>query len=134
MPSPAPNPAVADLVDLVAVAAALGSSGAAEDLHEAIGLAEESDPAAAALLRRLAVEEPVAEVDDVVAQLVRVAIQRALRALEAEARRSPDRAAELAQEANQVRGALERLDEQPADRGAVEGLVAWLAGRGEEDG
>ncbi|MCK4176485.1 DNA primase [Aciditerrimonas ferrireducens] len=112
----------------------LGALLAAEDLHEAIGLAEETDPAAAALLRRLAVEEPVAEVDDVVAQLVRVAVQRALRALEAEARRSPERAAELAQEANQVRSTLERLDEQPADREAVEGLVAWLAGRGEEDG
>jgi len=107
---------------------------AAEDLHEAVGLAERADPEAGALLRRLAVEEPVAEADDVVAQLIRVAVLRALRSLEGRARQAPEQAADLARQAQQVRAALERLEADPADREAAGSLVAWLAGRGEEDG
>ena len=61
-----------------------------DDLHQAVEAAEDDDPRVAGLLRRLAVEEPATDADDVVVQLVRNASRRALAVAEAQVRLSPD--------------------------------------------
>ena len=48
------------------------------DLHKAIRRAEDDSPDVAVLLRRLAVEEPAADADDVVVQLVWIAAAASL--------------------------------------------------------
>ncbi|MDA8071468.1 MAG: DNA primase [Actinomycetota bacterium] len=107
----------------------------AEDhLHRAIEHAGAVDPPAAQLLCRIAVEEPAAEADDVIAQLVRNAVRRALGALQTELRLAPERLAELAAETAEVRGYLEELEAGTPDPLVFERLLAWLGRRGEEDG
>jgi len=103
----------------------------ADDLHDAIAGAEEGDPRVAALLRRLAVEEPAANADDVIVTLVRNASRRALAEWEYQARLSPDSVAEFAPAIARVRHDLDELE--VADRGteAAGRLLAWLVGRGE---
>jgi hypothetical protein len=103
----------------------------ADDLHDAIAGAEEGDPRVAALLRRLAVEEPAANADDVIVTLVRNASRRALAEWEYQARLSPDSVAEFAPAIARVRYDLDELE--VADRGteAAGRLLAWLVGRGE---
>ena len=61
-----------------------------DDLHEAVEAAEDHDPRVASLLRRLAVEEPATDADDVVVTLVRNASRRALAVAEAQVRLSPE--------------------------------------------
>ena len=75
--------------------AAFTALSAAGDLHEAIRCVEDESPDVAALLRRLAVEEPAADADDVVVQLVWIASRRALADLDSEVRLSPDAFARL---------------------------------------
>jgi DNA primase len=103
----------------------------ADDLHDAITAAEEGDPRVAALLRRLAVEEPAAHADDVIVTLVRNASRRALAEWESQARLAPDSVAKFAPAIARVRYDLDELEE--ADRGneAAGRLLAWLVGRGE---
>jgi DNA primase len=107
---------------------------ASESLHQAISDAEDHDPDVAALLRRLTVEEPAADADDVVVQLVRIASRRALADVEAQARLTPDAVSELAAVTARVRRDLEELDEPERGADAAGRLLAWLAGSGEENG
>jgi DNA primase len=105
---------------------------AADTLQEALDEAEDEDPELAGLLRRLLVEEPTADADDVVVQLVRVASRRALADLQAQARLSPDAIASLAPLIARVRRDLEDLDDAALAVDAAGRLLAWLSGGGEE--
>ncbi|MEO7443084.1 MAG: toprim domain-containing protein, partial [Acidimicrobiales bacterium] len=111
----------ADETHLAAFRALAGAS----TLHEALAGAPSE---AAALLQRLAVEEPTAEVVDVLSRVVREAAWRALSALEAEVRADPDRAGEAAAAVAWLKRELEILP----DLGAVDRLVPWLVRWGEE--
>lgn len=113
--------------------AAFDALVAEDDLHLAIERAEQDDPAVATLLRKMAVEEPAANADDVVVQMIRVAVHHALRRLQAEARLAPERLAELAAETAQVRGDLAAVEGDRPEPDAADRLVAWLGRRGEED-
>ncbi|HMK63702.1 MAG TPA: DNA primase [Acidimicrobiales bacterium] len=106
----------------------------AESLPEALELAEDRDPNLPGLLRRLMVEEPTADADDVVVQLVRIASRRALADVEAEARLSPDAIERLAPIIARVRGDLDDLDEASGGIIAADRLLAWLSERHEESG
>jgi DNA primase len=106
----------------------------AEDLRDALEIAEEHDDDVAGLLRRLIVEEPRADADDVVAQLVRIASRRALADVEAQARLSPDAFSRLAPLTARVRHDLDELDDPGTGIAAADRLLAWLAGDGEESG
>jgi hypothetical protein len=103
-----------------------------DDLHQAVDAAERDDPEVARLLRRLAVEEPAADADDVIVVLVRNATRRALADLEVEARLSPESLGDLASVTARVRLDLEDLDDPEHAVAASERLVAWLVERGEE--
>jgi len=105
-----------------------------EDLQQALDLAEERDPELAGLLRRLMVEEPTADADDVVVQLVRIASRRALADVETEARLSPDAIERLAPVIAQVRADLDDLDEATGGIIAADRLLAWLSERHGESG
>jgi DNA primase len=97
----------------------------AKTLHEAI---EEAEPEAAALLRRLAVEEADAEPVDVVANLVRLATLRVLADFEVEARAS--------QSIMDLTWPKQRLEDLRDDETRVEAatqLVAWLVRSAEEE-
>jgi DNA primase len=102
----------------------------ADDLHDAIAAAEEADPNVAALLRRLAVEEPAADADDVIVTLVRNASRRALASWESQARLAPDSIAEFAPAIARVRHDLDELEETERGTEATGRLLAWLVGRG----
>jgi hypothetical protein len=99
---------------------------AAPTLSEAI---DDADPEVAALLHRLAVEEPdpTAESDDVLAHLVRLAGLRALAGIEAEVRLNP-----RAVDVGWVKHNLEALADSDRRVEAAAQLVAWLSGAGEE--
>ena len=103
----------------------------ADDLHGAIAQAEETDPRLGDLLRRLAVEEPAVDADDVIVTLVRNASRRALSEWESQARLSPDQVAEFAPAIARVRHDLDELEEPDRGNEAVDRLLAWLLGRGE---
>jgi len=105
----------------------------AGSLHEAIGAAEEESPDVAILLRRLAVEEPAADADDVVVQLVWIASRRALAGLESEVRLSPGSLAELAPVTARVSRDVQELEDRERASAASQRLVAWLVERGEEN-
>jgi DNA primase len=115
-------------VDELHVAAYRALAGA-ETLHEAIASA---DPGAADLLQRLAVEEPDAETDDVIARLVREAARRSIADMTIEQRTSDARAVELVPTIEWAKRLVEDLD-QPATRlDSASRLVAWLTERAEE--
>ncbi|MGH9029818.1 MAG: toprim domain-containing protein, partial [Acidimicrobiales bacterium] len=103
-----------------------------EDIHDAIETAESREPQVASLVRRLTVEEPSADADDVVVQLVRFASRRALVELDAQARLSPSRFAELAATSASVKKNIEELDEPDSAASATQWLLAWLVERSEE--
>ena len=94
----------------------------ADDLHQVIDAAP---PAVRALLVRLTVEEPVGEPDEVVLQLVRDASRQELKVITTEARTSP----EAVQEAANVAGWVQELDDPKASVAATASLVAWLVSR-----
>jgi hypothetical protein len=100
-----------------------------ENLHEAVEAAEETDPRVASLLRRLAVEEPATDADDVVVTLVRNASRRALVVAEAQARLSPNAVGEIAPVIARVRHDLDELDDGDQCLAAADRLLAWLVGR-----
>ena len=99
----------------------------ADDLGEAIDAA--SGPVQS-LLVRLTVEEPRAEPDEVVVQLVRDAVRRELPVLTVEARTSPG----AMQEAADVAGWLQDLDGSTTAADAADRLVAWLVVREQPSG
>jgi DNA primase len=104
--------------------AAYRALNSAQTLHAAI---EAAEPEAAALLRRLAVEEADAEPEDVVALLVRLAANRALTELEAQARAS--------QTVIDLTWPKQRLEDLKRGESRVEAatqLVAWLVRSAEE--
>jgi DNA primase len=101
----------------------------ADDLHEAVEAAEHADPRVASLLRRLAVEEPATDADDVVVTLVRHASRRALAVAETQARQSPDTVGEIAPVIARVRHDLDELDDRDRCLAAADRLLAWLVGR-----
>jgi DNA primase len=109
--------------------AAFEALAGADDLHDAVETAERHDPRVAALLRRLAVEEPATDADDVVMTLVRNASRRALAVAEAQARMSPDSVGEIAPVIARVRRDLDELDEREGGIAAADRLLAWLVGR-----
>ena len=94
----------------------------AEKLHEAIANA---DPGAADLLQRLAVEEPDAATDDVLARLAEEAAKRVIAELEAEARRT----GELTEDVAWLKLAIAELREQGTGVDATGRLVRWLVDR-----
>ena len=100
-----------------------------DDLHEAVEAAEDHDPRVATLLRRLAVEEPATDADDVVVTLVRNASRRALAVAEAQARLSPSTVGEIAPVIARVRHDLDELDDGERCLAAADRLLAWLVGR-----
>jgi hypothetical protein len=101
-------------------------------VHEAIQEAERSRPDVASLLRRLAVEEPLADTDDVVVQLVRFAARKALVEVDAQARLAPESFAEMAALSAQVKKSIEDLDQPELSNSAAHWLLAWLMERAEE--
>jgi hypothetical protein len=101
----------------------------ADDLHEAVEAAERHDPRVAGLLRRLAVEEPATDADDVIVTLVRNASRRALAVAEAQARMSPNSVGEIAPVIARVRHDLDELDDRDRCLAAADRLLAWLVGR-----
>ena len=82
------------------------------------------------LLVRLTVEEPRAEPDEVVAQLVRDAVRRELPVLTVEARTSST----AMEEAAKVAGWLQDLDRHDSSAEASLRLVAWLLVRSQKNG
>jgi DNA primase len=114
--------------------AAFATLSTAGDLHGAIRCAEDDSPDVAVLLRRLAVEEPAADADDVVVQLVWNASRRALADLDSESRLSPDDFAALSKVTARVRCDIEELELKDGDGAikAADRLLAWLIERGEE--
>ena len=103
-----------------------------DDLHLAVDAAERDDPDVARLLRRVTVEEPAGDADDVIVLLVRNATRRALADIEAQARLSPESLGDLAAVAATVRRDLEEFDDPDLAVAASDRLLAWLVGRGEE--
>jgi DNA primase len=106
---------------------ALASSGT---LHEAI---ERAEPAAAALLERMAVEDTEADADEVVTRVVELAALRALADLESQARVSDARFAELAPLTRWLRLKIEELREPVTGVETVSGLLPWLVESAQED-
>jgi DNA primase len=98
-----------------------------DDLHQVIDAAP---PAVRALLVRLTVEEPVGEPDEVVLQLVRDASRQELKVITAEARTSPG----AVQEAADVTGWVQELDDPNDSVAATASLVAWLVSRAQTSG
>ncbi len=98
-----------------------------DDLHEVI---DTSPPDVRALLVRLTVEEPMGEPDEVVLQLVRDASRQELHRITAEARTSPA----AVQEAANVAGWVQELDDPSASVAATARLVAWLVMRAQASG
>lgn len=99
----------------------------APTVHDAIAAA---DPGTADLLQRLAVEEATADVDDVLSQLLRRAVARAVSTLEADARAAPEQALALSAAVGWLKVTVEDLpDPDAADR-----LVDWLVRWSEEGG
>ncbi|HUC37963.1 MAG TPA: DNA primase [Acidimicrobiales bacterium] len=105
---------------------------ASQSLHEAIESAAQLSEEVADLLHRLAVEEPSADADDVVVQLVRFASRRALAEIDAQARISPGRFVQLATTSSRIKKEVEDLDDPGLCAEAADRLLAWLVERGEE--
>ncbi|WP_208029165.1 DNA primase [Rhabdothermincola sediminis] len=95
---------------------------------------EHTDPGAAELLQRLAVEESEAEVHDVAARLVEASSARALVDLQARARAAVDEEAfaALSREIAWLKLRIEELREAPSRVEAAEQLLAWLTDQPEE--
>jgi len=108
----------------------------ADSLGQAV---QEAPPEVAALLRRVAVEEPIISrdpladpADAVVAQLVREAVRRALADLQVKARTTGGDLGDIDAETGHVRRRLEELDDPESSRDASDRLLAWLMARERE--
>jgi DNA primase len=104
------------------------------DLHRAV---EEADPLVGELLSRLAVEESVAQPDDVRRLLLRDAAERVLAELGGELRAIQDDWDAYAERARVHAWLKSRIDalgpDAPPDRMGEDELLGWLADRGEGD-
>ncbi len=126
---------VADRLEAVLFSNAVQRAGyealaSSATLHEAIDRAE---PAAAALLERLAVEDTDVNADEVVTRLVELAALRALGELESDARASEARFLELAPITTWLRLKIEELRQPATAVEAVDGLLPWLVESARED-
>ena len=99
---------------------------------------EQAPPGAAALLRRVAVEEPLVDetvgidpIAPVVAQLLRGVVRKELLDLQADLRRGTIEVSEGSRQVAMVHAALEELGEAESGREAESTLVGWLRERGE---
>ncbi len=99
-------------------------------LHEAIAGA---DPATAALLQRLAVEDDESDPDDVMARLAEEAAKRAVADLEVDARQSAN-PRDYADDMGWLKLSIEELRDPAAAVEATGRLVRWLIQRFEERG
>ncbi len=111
------------------------------DAGRAVKRADAEDPEVAALLHRLAVEEPTVPdealgdpVESVVLQLIRLATWRALRQLRSEARGDPASLDQMARDSAYLKGWLQQLEEPATSDEAAERLVAWLVKRAAPEG
>ncbi|MHB1784779.1 MAG: DNA primase [Acidimicrobiales bacterium] len=97
---------------------------------------EAAGPRAASLLARLAVDEAMADPDEVFASLVRDAAERALTGMQARARSAPDDGDELVRTMAWLRLEVEPLRRnevgEPAAINAAARLLAWLSVEGKE--
>jgi DNA primase len=113
-----------------ATRAAFESLAGAGSLSDAIA---RSSPDAAALLRRIAVEEADADPDDVVGRLVEHAASRALVEVQAMARRSVS-PTDYAPTSTWLKLSIEQLRDPASRVEASKQLVAWLVEFGQEGG
>jgi DNA primase len=113
-----------DELALAAYRALVGASS----LQEAI---ETADPAAADLLHRMAVDDTEAEPHDVVFRLINEAGRRAMQALDEQARREPE-SVDLV-ETSWLYQRIDEMNDPDTTVEAAEQLLAWLAGRPEEN-
>jgi DNA primase len=102
----------------------------ADTVREAL---EHTDPAAADLIQRLAVEESEADVHDVAARLIEVAARRALVDLQSQTRLAgdPETFAAASREMGWLKLRVEGLREPASSIEAAEQLLAWLTRRPE---
>lgn len=98
----------------------------ADGVGEAIAEVSDEDPELADLLRRIAVEEPAADADDCVVQLIRGAARRSLNSLQSQARLDSSLVASVAQESAGVARDLELIGTDAAGLEAADRLLAWL--------
>jgi len=113
--------------DEMALAAYRALAGATS-VREAI---ERADPAAADLLQRLAVDDTDAEPHDVVFRLIQEAGRRAMQGLAQQASRQPE-TVDLA-EITWLGQHIDAMNDPDTTVEAAEQLLAWLAGRSEEN-
>jgi DNA primase len=101
-----------------------------------LGAGDRASEAAAALLRRLAVEAGEAEVDDVLAGLARLSGRRVLEDLQREARGSASAADQqgFSDAVRWLKGRIEELTERDTREGAIGQLIPWLIEHGERSG
>lgn len=99
----------------------------ADDLHDAIDGAPDE---VRELLVRLTVEEPVAEPDEVVVQLVRDVARRELSLVAVEARSNPEAVAV----ATEMAARVQELDDPATSVEAMDRLLAWLVVRSQMSG
>ncbi len=113
--------------------AAFEALAATGDLHRAV---EVSEPEVGTFLHRLAVEEPVDDADQVVADLTRYASNRARDRLRQVAMRArtPEEIREYAAVIEWLQYRLEELDSVDSRPDATEALLGWLTLHGEESG
>ena len=115
-----------------AIALAVRALFESDSVEQAI---ESAAPEAAALLRRIVVEEPPdVDADDVVARLVERAAGRVVAELERDVRADVQRFAEIAPIVSWLRLGIEELRDPDTRKGAADRLVPWLARRAEEIG
>jgi DNA primase len=117
--------------------------GAFEALLSSTSLAEaieSSSTRASALLRRVAVEEPmidpeseIDQVSPVISQLLRGAARKALVDLQADLRQGSVEVAEGSRQVALAHAALEELDDPDSGSAAEATLVAWLSSRGAQN-
>jgi DNA primase len=114
--------------------AAYRALSSATTLHDALEAADATDPDAAALLRRLAVEDDDADPDDVLARLAEEAAKRTVADLESTFRSADDPMAYAADLA-WLKLTMEELRAERATAVEATGrLVRWLVSRFEVDG
>ena len=101
-------------------------------LQAAVASAEES---VATLLHRLAVEEPIDDVDQVVADLARYAARRELNQLQAQARQSKtiEEMGQYSPVIDWLKHQVEELDSITTRDRATDQLLGWLSQHAEEN-